>query len=205
MEREIITVNKEGSIRFVKESNQFWRVYLLENHPLYVGEDNARGGLINDPDSISWDSWIDSYVVVDKSKILNGSVIKGGFEIRSSTLSNISLKESMPDTLHKTSNLIKNSTLNFHAPIEIYAVSDVLIVGTFIDGFVDISNADDGLVLKNSCLTGNIDLSDCYSNLELVDCLFNGNLIFTDVDSWNPDHKWESVKIEGNKLVDKMM
>ena len=205
MEREIVKINKEGSIRFVKESNQFWRIYLLENHPFYVEGFEVRGGLIDNPDDISWDSWINSGVSVDNSKILNGSMVEGRFEIKGSTLSNLTIKDAMPDSIHRVSNLIKNSTLNFHAPIEIYNVSSVFIAETFIDGFIDISNVDDKLILKNSCLTGNIDLSDCYDSLELEDCLFNGNLIFKNIDSWNTDHRWESVKIEGSELVDKMM
>ena len=205
MGQEII--NKERSLKFVKsnDNNQFWRIYLLENHPFYVEGFEVRGGLIDNPDDISWDSWIDSGVSVDNSKILNGSMVEGRFEIRGSTLSNLTIKDAMPDSIHRVSNLIKNSTLNFHAPIEIYTVSSVFIAETFIDGFVDISNVDDKLILKNSCLTGNIDLSDCYDSLELEDCLFNGNLIFKNIDSWNTDHRWESVKIEGNELVDKMM
>lgn len=198
-------VNKERSLKFVKEDYQFWRVYLLENHPFYVEGSEVRGGHIDNPDSISWDSWIGSGVLVDNSKILNGSMVEGRFEIRSSTLSNLTIKDAMPDSIHRVSNLIKNSTLNFHAPIEIYTISSVFIEGTFIDGFIEISNVDDKLILKNSCLIGNIDLSDCYDSLELVDCLFNGNLIFKNIDSWNTDHKWESVKIEGSKLVDKLM
>ena len=74
-------MNKERSILFVKGNpkNQFWRMYLLENHPLYAGDDTVRGGLIDDPDSISWDSWLGSDVIADKSKILNGSRIEGYF------------------------------------------------------------------------------------------------------------------------------
>lgn len=203
MGQEII--NKERSLKFVRESNQFWRVYLLENHPFYVEGSEVRGGHIDNPDSISWDSWIDSGVSVDNSKILNRSIVEGRFEVRGSTLSNLTIKDAMPDSIHRVSNLIKNSTLNFYAPIEIYTISSLFIEGTFIDGFVDISNVDDKLILKNSCLTGNIDLSDCYGSLKLEDCLFNGNLIFKDIDSWNADHRWESVKIEGSKLVDKLM
>lgn len=198
-------INKERSLKFVKEGDRFWRVYLLENHPFYVEGFEVRGGHIDNPDSISWDSWIDSGVSVDNSKILNGSMVEGRFEVSGSTLFNLTIKDTMPDSIHRVSNLIKNSTLNFHAPIEIYTVSSVFIVETFIDGFIDISNVDDKLILKNSCLTGNIDLSDCYDSLELEDCLFNGNLIFKNIDSWNTDHRWESVKIEGNKLFDKMM
>lgn len=203
MGQEII--NKERSLKFVRESNRFWRIYLLENHPFYVEGLEVRGGFIDNPDSISWDSWIDSGVSVDNSKILNGSMVEGRFEIRGSTLFNLTIKDDMPDSIHRVSNLIKNSTLNFHAPIEIYTISSVFIEGTFIDGFIDISNVDDKLILKNSCLTGNIDLSDCYGSLKLEDCLFNGNLIFKDIESWNIDQSWEGVKIEGNMVVDKLM
>lgn len=188
-------VNKEGSIKFVKESNQFWRIYLLENHPLYAGDDTVRGGLIDDPDSISWDSWLSSDVIADNSKILNGSIIEGYFEIRSSTISNLSITDVNPNTTPGISNLIKNSTLNFHAPVGVYLAKESIIVGTCIDGYVDISKVA-GLDLKNSCLTGNIDLSDCYELLELEDCLFNGNLIF---DCGN--YKWENIKIEGNRII----
>lgn len=203
MGQEII--NKERSLKFIKEGDRFWRVYLLENHPFYVEGFEVRGGHIDNPDSISWDSWIDSGVSVDNSKILNGSMVEGRFEVRGSTLSNLTIKDAMPDSIHRVSNLIKNSTLNFHAPIEIYTVYSVFIVETFIDGFIDISNVDDKLILKNSGLTGNIDLSDCYGSLKLEDCLFNGNLIFKDIESWNIDQSWEGVKIEGNMVVDKLM
>lgn len=190
-------MNKERSILFIKENpkNQFWRIHLLENHPLYTGDDTVMGGLIDDPDSISWDSWIGSDVIVDKSKILNGSRIEGYFEIRSSTISNLSITDINPDTTPRISNLIKNSTLNFHAPTRIYLAELLLISNTLIDGYVDLHNAA-GFVLKNSCLTGNIDLSNCYELLELEDCFFNGNLIF-DCESY----KWENVKIEGNQII----
>jgi hypothetical protein len=205
MEQYII--NKERSVRFVKsnDKNQFWRVYLLENHPLYAGEDDVMGGLIDNPDNISWDSWIFPDVIVAESKITNGTRIAGKFSIRDSTLSNIVFKNAQSENTNQVENIIYNSTLNFYAPMEIYVRGFVLIGSSFVDGFIDISNVDDKLILKNSCLTGNIDLSDCYDSLELVDCLFNGNLIFKDVDSWNPDQRWEGVKIEGNELVDKMM
>jgi hypothetical protein len=195
MEHRIM--NKERSILFVKGNpkNQFWRTYLLENHPLYTGDDTVRGGLIDDPDSISWDSWLGSDVIVDKSKILNGSRIEGYFEIRSSTISNLSITDVNPDTTPRISNLIKNSTLNFHAPVGIYIVKESIIVGTCIDGYVDISKVA-GLDLKNSCLTGSIDLRNCHEFLELEDCFFNGNLIF---DCGN--YKWENAKIEGNKII----
>lgn len=195
MEQRI--VNKERSILFVKldERNMFWRMYLLENHPLYTGDDTVRGGLIDDPDSISWDSWLGSDVIADKSKILNGSRIEGYFEIRSSTISNLSITDINPNTTPRISNLIKNSTLNFHALVEIYLAQFILIGNTLIDGYVDISKVE-GLVLKNSCLTGSMDLGNCYELLELEDCFFNGNLIF---DCEN--YKWENVKIEGNQII----
>lgn len=195
MEQRI--VNKERSILFIKENpkNQFWRMYLLENHPLYTGDDTVRGGLIDDPDSISWDSWLDSDVIVDRSKILNGSRIEGYFEIRGSTLSNLVIRDANPETDHRTSNIIHNSTLNFHALVEIYLAQFILIGNTLIDGYVDISKVE-GLVLKNSCLTGSMDLGNCYELLELEDCFFNGNLIF---DCEN--YKWENVKIEGNQII----
>jgi hypothetical protein len=195
MEQRI--VNKERSILFIKENpkNQFWRMYLLENHPLYTGDDTVRGGLIDDPDSISWDSWLDSDVIVDRSKILNGSRIEGYFEIRGSTLSNLVIRDAKPETYPSTSNVIHNSTLNFHALVEIYLAQFILIGNTLIDGYVDISKVE-GLVLKNSCLTGSIDLGNCYELLELEDCFFNGNLIF---DCEN--YKWDNVKIEGNQII----
>lgn len=195
MEQRI--VNKERSILFIKENpkNQFWRMYLLENHPLYTGDDTVRGGLIDDPDSISWDSWLDSDVIVDRSKILNGSRIEGYFEIRGSTLSNLVIRDAKPETYPSTSNVIHNSTLNFHALVEIYLSQFILIGNTLIDGYVDISKVE-GLVLKNSCLTGSIDLGNCYELLELEDCFFNGNLIF---DCEN--YKWDNVKIEGNQII----
>ena len=195
MGQEIVKVNKEGSIRFVKESNQFWRIYLLENHPLYTGDDTVRGGLIDDLDSISWDSWLSSDVIADKSKILNGSIIESYFEIRSSTISNLSITEVNPNTTPRISNLIKNSTLNFHAPVGIYLTKSIIIEGTCIDGFVNLRKVE-GLMLKNSCLTGSIDLSNCYKLLELEDCFFNGNLIFT-----GDDYSWENIKIEGNRII----
>lgn len=195
MEQRI--VNKERSILFIKGNpkNQFWRMYLLENHPLYTGDDTVRGGLIDDPDSISWDSWLDSDVIVDRSKILNGSRIEGYFEIRGSTLSNLVIRDAKPETYPSTSNVIHNSTLNFHALVEIYLAQFILIGNTLIDGYVDISKVE-GLVLKNSCLTGSMDLGNCYELLELEDCFFNGNLIF---DCEN--YKWENVKIEGNQII----
>jgi len=106
-------MNKERSILFVKGNpkNQFWRTYLLENHPLYTGDDTVRGGLIDDPDSISWDSWLGSDVIVDKSKILNGSRIEGYFEIRNSNISNLVIRDANPETDHRTSNIIHNSIL----------------------------------------------------------------------------------------------
>lgn len=190
-------VNKERSILFIKENpkNQFWRMYLLENHPLYTGDDTVRGGLIDDPDSISWDSWLDSDVIVDRSKILNGSRIEGYFEIRGSTLSNLVIRDAKPETYPSTSNVIHNSTLNFHALVEIYLAQFILIGNTLIDGYVDISKVA-GLDLKNSCLTGNIDLRNCREFLELEDCFFNGNLIFE-----CGNYKWENAKIEGNKII----
>lgn len=195
MEHRVI--NKERSILFVKGSpkNQFWRTYLLENHPLYTGDDTVRGGLIDDPDSISWDSWLGSDVIADKSKILNSSRIEGYFEIRSSTISNLVIRDANPETDHRTSNIIHNSTLNFHALVEIYLTQFILIGNTLIDGYVDISKVE-GLVLKNSCLTGNIDLRNCHKLLELEDCFFNGNLIFN-----CGNYKWENVKIEGNQII----
>ena len=195
MEHRVI--NKERSILFVKGNpkNQFWRTYLLENHPLYTGDDTVRGGLIDDPDSISWDSWLGSDVIADKSKILNGSRIEGYFEIRNSTISNLSITDVNPDTTPRISNLIKNSTLNFHAPVGIYLAKESIIVGTCIDGYVDISKVA-GLDLKNNCLTGNIDLRNCRELLELEDCFFNGNLIFE-----CSNYKWENAKIEGNKII----
>ena len=195
MEQRI--VNKERSILFIKENpkSRFWRMYLLENHPLYTGDDTVRGGLIDDPDSISWDSWLDSDAIVDRSKILNGSRIEGYFEIRGSTLSNLVIRDAKPETYPSTSNVIHNSTLNFHALVEIYLSQFILIGNTLIDGYVDISKVE-GLVLKNSCLTGSIDLGNCYELLELEDCFFNGNLIF---DCEN--YKWDNVKIEGNQII----
>lgn len=195
MEHRVI--NKERSILFVKGNpkNQFWRTYLLENHPLYTGDDTVRGGLIDDPDSISWDSWLGSDVIADKSKILNSSRIEGYFEIRSSTISNLNITEVNPNTTPRISNLIKNSTLNFHAPVGIYITKESIIVGTCIDGYVDISKVA-GLDLKNNCLTGNIDLRNCRELLELEDCFFNGNLIFE-----CSNYKWENAKIEGNKII----
>lgn len=196
MEQRI--VNKERSILFVKqnERNMFWRMYLLENHPLYAGDDTVMGGLIDNPDSISWDSWISSGVIVEGSKLLNGSRIDGNFEIRGSTLSNLVIRDAKPETDNSsTSNVIHNSTLNFHALVEIYLAQFILIGNTLIDGYVDISKVE-GLVLKNSCLTGSMDLGNCYELLELEDCFFNGNLIF---DCEN--YKWENVKIEGNQTV----
>ena len=195
MEHRVI--NKERSILFVKGNpkNQFWRTYLLENHPLYTGDDTVRGGLIDDPDSISWDSWLGSDVIVDKSKILNGSRIEGYFEIRDSNISNLVIRDANPETDHRTSNIIHNSTLNFHALVEIYLTQFILIGNTLIDGYVDISKVE-GLVLKNSCLTGNIDLRNCRELLELEDCFFNGNLIFE-----CSNYKWENVKIEGNQII----
>lgn len=195
MEHRVI--NKERSILFVKGNpkNQFWRTYLLENHPLYTGDDTVRGGLIDDPDSISWDSWLGSDVIADKSKILNSSRIEGYFEIRSSTISNLSITDVNPNTTPRISNLIKNSTLNFHALVEIYLTQFILIGNTLIDGYVDISKVA-GLDLKNSCLTGNIDLRNCHELLELEDCFFNGNLIF---DCEN--YRWENVKIEGSQII----
>lgn len=204
---EHIVINKERSLKFVKsnDKNQFWRIYLLENHPLYTGGADVMGGLIDNPDNISWDSWIDSDVIVDKSKIINGSRVAGKFSIRGSVLSNVVFRITQLEDNNQVERIIYNSTLNFHAPTEIYTISSVFIEGTFIDGFIDISNVADGLVLKNSCLTGNIDLSDCYGSLKLEDCLFNGNLIFKDIESWNIDQSWEGVKIEGNMVVDKLM
>lgn len=190
-------MNKERSILFVKGNpkNQFWRTYLLENHPLYTGDDTVRGGLIDDPDSISWDSWLGSDVIADKSKILNSSRIEGYFEIRNSNISNLVIRDANPETDHRTSNIIHNSTLNFHAPVGIYITKESIIVGTCIDGYVDISKVA-GLDLKNNCLTGNIDLRNCRELLELEDCFFNGNLIFE-----CSNYKWENAKIEGNKII----
>ena len=194
MGQEII--NKEGSLKFVKESKKdwYWRLYLLENHPLYNLKE-TRGGLIENPDDISWDSWIGSDVIVVGSKLLNGSRIDGYFEIRDSTISNLCITDTQPNARNKTLSLIRNSTLNFHAPIGIYLAKDVYTVGTYIDGYVNLRKVE-GLMLKNSCLTGNIDLSNYYELLELEDCFFNGNLIF-DCESY----KWENVKIEGNQII----
>lgn len=190
-------MNKERSILFIKGNpkNQFWRMYLLENHPLYTGDDTVRGGLIDDPDSISWDSWLGSDVIADKSKILNSSRIEGYFEIRSSTISNLVIRDANPETDHRTSNIIHNSTLNFHALVEIYLTQFILIGNTLIDGYVDVSKVE-GLVLKNNCLTGSINLRNCRELLELEDCFFNGNLIF-DCDNY----RWENIKIEGNQII----
>lgn len=195
MGQEII--NKEGSLKFVKESKKdwYWRLYLLENHPLYNSSNETRGGLIENPDDISWDSWIESDVIVVNSKLLNGSSIDGYFEIRDSTIANLQITDTQPNARNKTLNLIRNSTLNFHAPIEIYLAKDVYIVGTCIDGYVNLRKVE-GLMLKNSCLTGSIDLSNCYELLELEDCFFNGNLIFT-----GDDYSWVNVKLEGNQII----
>ena len=174
-------LNKEGTLEFEKDG-RYYNLTMTNQHPLWNSElaNKKRGGTVEDPESISWDSWIGLDVTVNKgSRIEGGSCLMsywdGSILIDGSFLSGVYMEFRKPLIEdYDRSNTIKNSELR--GPIRLTEIIQLNIENSKLDGmFVSNSKARRSITVLDSRLEGQFLLDS--SSIRVIDSKFKGEYV----------------------------